>query len=51
MLEWAEDAAQDVEALRKKAGVGFGDGSELPGRKRKLDLREDDHDAVAGEDE
>ncbi|KAH8114829.1 hypothetical protein DFH11DRAFT_1589929 [Phellopilus nigrolimitatus] len=44
VLEWAEDTGQDVDALRKKAGVGFGDGAELPGRKRKLDLGEDDDD-------
>ncbi|KAF8630103.1 hypothetical protein AX17_005499 [Amanita inopinata Kibby_2008] len=38
VLEWAEEAEQDLEALRKKAGVGFGDGKDMPGRKRKLDL-------------
>jgi multiple RNA-binding domain-containing protein 1 len=27
-----------LEALRKKAGVGFGGGKDMPGRKRKLDL-------------
>ncbi|KAF8963296.1 hypothetical protein BDZ97DRAFT_1939578 [Flammula alnicola] len=39
VLEWAEEAEQDLEVLRKKAGVGFAAGSkEMPGRKRKLDL-------------
>ncbi|KAF7352281.1 Multiple RNA-binding domain-containing protein 1 [Mycena venus] len=38
VLEWAEEAEQDLDALRKKAGVGFGAGREMPGRKRKLDL-------------
>ena len=47
MLEWAEDAGHDVDALRQKAGVGHGDGGELPGRKRKLDMGDEDD----GEDE
>ncbi|KAJ7865707.1 hypothetical protein B0H13DRAFT_2236885 [Mycena leptocephala] len=38
VLEWAEEAEQDLDVLRKKAGVGFGGGREMPGRKRKLDL-------------
>ncbi len=38
VLEWAEEAEQDLEVLRKKAGVGFGDGKAIPGRKRKLDM-------------
>ncbi|KAJ7688673.1 hypothetical protein B0H17DRAFT_1160253 [Mycena rosella] len=38
VLEWAEEAEQDLDALRKKAAVGFGAGAEMPGRKRKLDL-------------
>ncbi|KDR77991.1 hypothetical protein GALMADRAFT_118866 [Galerina marginata CBS 339.88] len=38
VLEWAEEAEQDLDALRKKAGVGFGAGKEMPGQKRKLDL-------------
>jgi multiple RNA-binding domain-containing protein 1 len=43
VLEWAaEDGEQDLDALRKKAGVGYGGGAELPGRKRKLDLGEDE---------
>jgi multiple RNA-binding domain-containing protein 1 len=41
VLEWAEGAEQDIEVLRKKAGVGCGDGGELPGRKRKLEMEED----------
>lgn len=44
VLEWAEDSSKDIDALRKKTGVGFGDGAELPGRKRKLDVRGDDGD-------
>ncbi|OSX56663.1 hypothetical protein POSPLADRAFT_1175052 [Postia placenta MAD-698-R-SB12] len=38
VLEWAEDGAADIEELRKKAGVGFGGGKDMPGRKRKLNL-------------
>ncbi|KAF8870174.1 hypothetical protein BD779DRAFT_1581736 [Infundibulicybe gibba] len=38
VLEWAEEAEQDLDALRKKAGVGFGDGKYVPGKKRKIDL-------------
>jgi len=53
VLEWAEEAEQDLEALRKKAGVGFGGGKEMPGRKRKLDLgkmgEEDDEDKLDDE--
>lgn len=41
VLEWAEEAEQDIEVLRRKAGVGYGDGGELPGRKRKLEIAED----------
>ena len=41
VLEWVEEAEQDIEVLRKKAGVGYGDGAELPGRKRKLEMAED----------
>ncbi|KAG2125739.1 hypothetical protein DEU56DRAFT_873032 [Suillus clintonianus] len=41
VLQWAEEAEQDIEVLRKKAGVGYGDGAELPGRKRKLEIAGD----------
>jgi multiple RNA-binding domain-containing protein 1 len=52
VLEWAEEAEQDLDVLRQKAGVGFGDGKEMPGRKRKLDLGQkagggNDEDPVA----
>lgn len=41
VLEWAlEEGEQqaNVEEMRRKAGVGYGGGGELPGRKRKLEL-------------
>lgn len=39
VLEWAEEEEQDLEELRRKAGVGFGGGSaDMPGRKRKVDM-------------
>ena len=38
VLEWAEEAEQDLDVLRKKAGVGYGQGKSMPGRKRKLDF-------------
>ncbi|KAF9261016.1 RNA-binding domain-containing protein [Marasmius fiardii PR-910] len=38
VLEWAEEAEQDIELLRKKTGVGLGSGQDLPGKKRKLDM-------------
>jgi multiple RNA-binding domain-containing protein 1 len=39
VLEWVEDnTTVDSDELHKKAGVGFGGGGELPGRKRKLDM-------------
>ncbi|KAG6844322.1 hypothetical protein H0H87_007806 [Tephrocybe sp. NHM501043] len=38
VLEWAEEGEQDIDALRKKAGVGYGDGKLMPGRKRKIDM-------------
>ena len=48
MLQWAEEVEQDVDALRKKAGVGYGDGAEVPGKKRKLVI---DGDEGFGNDE
>ncbi|KJA26549.1 hypothetical protein HYPSUDRAFT_198832 [Hypholoma sublateritium FD-334 SS-4] len=39
VLEWAEEAEQDLDVLRKKAGVGFANGAkDMPGQKRKLDF-------------
>lgn len=38
VLEWAEEAEQDLDVLRLKAGVGFGGGGEMPGKKRKLEI-------------
>ena len=43
VLEWAEEAEQDLDALRQKAGVGYGGGAALPGKKRKLQM--DDREA------
>jgi multiple RNA-binding domain-containing protein 1 len=48
VLQWADEGEQDLDALRQKAGVGFGGGAELPGKKRKLDLGDDEGD---GEDQ
>jgi multiple RNA-binding domain-containing protein 1 len=45
VLEWATEGEQDLDMLRQKAGVGYGGGKELPGRKRKLDM-----DGEGGED-
>ena len=42
VLEWAEENEQDIDLLRKKAGVGFGAGKEVPGRKRKIDMGDKD---------
>ena len=48
VLEWAEEAEQDLSVLRQKVGVGFGGGKEMPGRKRKLDLEgKGDKDPIA----
>jgi multiple RNA-binding domain-containing protein 1 len=44
VLEWADDASQNVDLLRMKAGVGYGDGADLPGKKRKLNLGDDDEE-------
>ncbi|KAF8259088.1 hypothetical protein EI94DRAFT_1774016 [Lactarius quietus] len=41
VLEWAQEGDANIDELRKKAGVGFGDGSDMPGKKRKLVLDED----------
>ncbi|KAA1466873.1 hypothetical protein DENSPDRAFT_831780 [Dentipellis sp. KUC8613] len=49
VLQWADEGDQDIEELRKKAGVGYGEGKELPGRKRKLAL-DDDGDAGGDDD-
>lgn len=46
VLEWAEDSAADIEELRKKAGVGYGAGKEMPGRKRKVRLEDKDGEDV-----
>lgn len=46
MLEWAQEGEQDIDALRLKAGVGYGGGGELPGRKRKLDMGENDDEEI-----
>lgn len=49
-MEWAEEAEQDLDVLRQKAGAGFGGGKEMPGRKRKIELNKkggDDEDPVA----
>ncbi|EPQ55616.1 hypothetical protein GLOTRDRAFT_75766 [Gloeophyllum trabeum ATCC 11539] len=52
VLEWAEEGEQDIDELRKKAGVGYGGGKELPGRKRKLELGDEDAgDAGGGEED
>ncbi|KAG9316576.1 hypothetical protein JVU11DRAFT_2629 [Chiua virens] len=45
VLEWAEEAEQDLEALRQKAGVGYGGGAALPGRKRKFVVDDEDGEA------
>ncbi|KAF9006970.1 hypothetical protein BDQ17DRAFT_1351180 [Cyathus striatus] len=47
VLEWAQEEEQDIDELRKKAGVGFGDGKAMPGKKRKVDM---DMDIEGGEE-
>ncbi|RPD76903.1 RNA-binding domain-containing protein [Lentinus tigrinus ALCF2SS1-7] len=42
VLEWAEEGDVDVDKLREKAGVSYGGGAEMPGRKRKLELGDGD---------
>jgi len=44
VLQWAEENEQDVDVLRRKAGVGYGGGGEIPGKKRKLVIGGDDKD-------
>lgn len=47
VLEWAEEAEQDLDVLRKKAGVGFANGAkDMPGQKRKLDFGKNVEDDV-----
>ena len=48
VLEWAEEEP-DIDALRRKAGVGYGGGAELPGQKRKLNLDGLDSDREDGD--
>lgn len=50
MLQWAEENGDDVDALRRKAGVGYGGGAEVPGKKRKLVIGKED-DAGFEDDE
>ncbi|KEP53003.1 multiple RNA-binding domain protein [Rhizoctonia solani 123E] len=38
VLQWAEDGAADIEQLRKATKAGWGDGTNIPGRKRKIDM-------------
>lgn len=47
VLDWAVEGEQDVDVLRRKVGVGFGAGGELPGRKRKLEMSVDGGDEEA----
>ena len=48
VLQWAEEIEHDVDALRKKAGVGYGGGREVPGKKRKLIIGGDDREGDGG---
>ncbi|EJD46946.1 RNA-binding domain-containing protein [Auricularia subglabra TFB-10046 SS5] len=50
VLEWASsegDAQEKVEELRRKVGRERGDGGELPGKKRKVAMIEDEDDGEA----
>ncbi|CAE7130122.1 unnamed protein product, partial [Rhizoctonia solani] len=38
VLQWAEDGAADIEQLREATKTGWGDGTNIPGRKRKVDM-------------
>jgi multiple RNA-binding domain-containing protein 1 len=40
ILDWAEDGATNVEQLRDNVKAGWGDGTNVPGRKRKVDMLE-----------
>ena len=45
-MEWAKDDAANpeevLEELRRKAGVGYGDGKSVPGKKGKVRVGEAD---------
>ncbi|KAJ1310022.1 hypothetical protein OPQ81_006777 [Rhizoctonia solani] len=49
VLQWAEDGAADIEQLREATKTGWGDGTNIPGRKRKIDMLLDGTDGVSGE--
>ncbi|QRW00441.1 RNA recognition motif protein [Ceratobasidium sp. AG-Ba] len=38
VLQWAEDNGVNVEQLRDNVRVGWGDGTNVPGKKRKIDM-------------
>ncbi|KAF8744382.1 RNA recognition motif, partial [Rhizoctonia solani] len=49
VLQWAEDGAVDIEQLRQTTKTGWGDGANIPGRKRKVDMLLDGADGTSGE--
>ncbi|CAE6423309.1 unnamed protein product [Rhizoctonia solani] len=49
VLQWAEDGATDIEQLRQTTKTGWGDGTSIPGRKRKIDMLLDGADDASGE--
>ncbi|CCO28792.1 Multiple RNA-binding domain-containing protein 1 [Rhizoctonia solani AG-1 IB] len=49
VLQWAEDGATDIEQLRQTIKTGWGDGTNIPGRKRKIDMLLDGTDGASGE--
>lgn len=51
VLEWAEEAEQDLDLLRQKAGVGFGAGKDMPGKRKKLNMAGGEDDDVGAVDE
>ncbi|KAF9789120.1 hypothetical protein BJ322DRAFT_522591 [Thelephora terrestris] len=51
VLQWAEEREHDVDELRRKAGVGFGGGAEVPGKKRKLVIGGGDREGDGGFEE